>query len=59
VVVASDAHAVLLYNWLAHFHRLGMSRLLVVAMDPALERRLLGRGLVVARGVYDGSIANF
>ena len=59
VVVVSDAYALLLDNWLAHFHQLGLSRVLIVAMDAALEVRLAGRGLLVARGAFDRSAADF
>lgn len=59
VVVVSDDYALLLDNWIAHIRALGISRFLVVAMDDALANRLSGRGIVVARGHFDGSPPDF
>ena len=59
VVVASDAYAHLLENWVAHAHELGITDFLIVAMDDKLQARLSDRGLVVARGHFDGSAADF
>ena len=59
VVVVSDDYALLLDNWIAHIRALGISRFLVVAMDDALADRLSGRGIVVARGHFDGSPSDF
>jgi hypothetical protein len=59
VVVASDPYAELLDNWISHIRRLGITRFLIVAMDDALEERLSGRGLVVARSSFDGSAEDF
>ncbi len=59
VVAVSDDYAVFLDNWLRHMERLHISRILVVAMDPALERRLAGSGLHVAPCRFDGSEKDF
>jgi hypothetical protein len=59
VVVVSDDYALLLDNWIAHMHALGISRFLVVAMDDALAHRLSARGIVVARSDFDGSTSDF
>ncbi len=59
VVVVSDPYASLLRNWIAHMHRLGITRFLVVAMDDAIETRLEGQGMVIARASFDGSAPDF
>jgi hypothetical protein len=59
VVVVSHPYGLLLDNWIAHVHRLGITRFLVVAMDDAMDARLRGQGMVVARANFDGSAADF
>lgn len=59
VVVVSNGYALLLDNWIAHMRALGISRFLVVAMDAVIAQRLAGRGIVLARGHFDGSATDF
>jgi hypothetical protein len=59
VVVASDAYADLLDNWLRHINLLAPDRFLIVAMDGVLEAKLLARGLPVGRADFDGTPTDF
>jgi len=54
VVAVSDEDHLFLENWLRHMRRLGISRILVVATDDALVRRLRDSDLTIARAGFDG-----
>jgi len=59
LVVASNAYAELLDNWLWHMDALGIRRIVVVTMDEALSQRLQGTDLTVAQAAFDGSEGDF
>lgn len=59
VVAVSDDYHLFLENWLRHVQRLGIRRILVIAMDDALAHRLADRDLTVARAAFDGTEKDF
>jgi hypothetical protein len=59
VVTANFAHVDLLDNWLCHMDRLGIRRLLVIAMDDMLADRLNSAGIPTVRAGFNGSMSDF
>jgi hypothetical protein len=59
LVVASNAYAELLDNWLLHMDALDICRIVVVTMDEALSQRLQGTELTVVQATFDGSEGDF
>jgi hypothetical protein len=59
LVVASDAFARYLDNWLWHMDALGIDRIVIVAMDDVLAKRLTSVRFPVARVGFDGSEKGF
>ena len=59
IVVATDAYARLLDNWICHVEALGIERYLIVALDQRLKDRLSAAGIGAARCDWDGTFPDF
>jgi hypothetical protein len=59
VVIATDAYARLLENWICHIEALGIERYLIVALDQPLMDRLSRADITSARCDWDGTFPDF
>ena len=58
VVAVSNNHAHMLDNWLCHMDALGLTQILIVALDGELAARVSTLPYACVRTAFDGSIAD-